>query len=161
MGGWGNKQRRKHSIRPAIVVFLQRGAGVKENFAIFFAEPIFAKGTNYTTNCLREDGPTALVVTTYPIYLIPHKDGPLALVAPSPGPGLEGGARPLTAPRSHKRPGAGPLIPERQAVGPTAWPLFPTHTCRGRCWGMGRGMDMGKSLGGSRGLGRSRVGPLP
>ena len=67
------------------------------------------------TNCQREDGPTALVVTTYPIYLIPHKDGPLALVAPGPGPALEGGARPLTAPGSHKRPGAGPLISERRA----------------------------------------------
>ena len=119
---------------------------------------------NYTTNCQREDGPTALVVTTYPIYLIPHKDGLLALVALGPGPALEGGARPLTAPGSHKRPGAGPLIRERRADGPTAWPLLPTHTthtCRGRCWGRGRGMGMGKSRGGSRGLGRSRVCLLP
>ena len=123
VGGWGNKQWGKHSIRPAIVVFLQRGAGAKKIlFVIFFAEPIFGKGTkpkiniflrlflrqnntldreliisanrdwhgNYTGNCQREDGPEALVVTTYPIYLIPHEDGPLSLVAPGPGPALEG-----------------------------------------------------------------------
>ena len=52
MGGWGNKQWGKHSIRPAIVVFLQRGAGAKYIFifAIFFAEPIFAKGTKPKVN---------------------------------------------------------------------------------------------------------------
>ena len=51
-GGWGNKQWGKHSIRPAIVVFLQRGAGAKNIFifAIFFAEPIFAKGTKPNIN---------------------------------------------------------------------------------------------------------------
>ena len=52
MGGWGNKQWGKHSIRPAIVVFLQRGAGAKNIFifAIFFSEPIFAKGTKPKIN---------------------------------------------------------------------------------------------------------------
>ena len=91
----------------------------------------------------------ALVVPTYPIYLIPHKDRPLALVARGPGPALEGGARALTAPGSHKRPGAGPLFPD----GPTTWPLFPTHTrhtCRGRCWGRGKhgyGQEQGREQG--------------
>ena len=50
-GGWGNKQWGKHSICPAIVVFLQRGAGAKKNFCdFFFAEPIFAKGTKPKIN---------------------------------------------------------------------------------------------------------------
>ena len=31
-GGCGNKQWGKHSIRPTIVVFLQRGAGAKKTF---------------------------------------------------------------------------------------------------------------------------------
>ena len=51
MGGWGNKQWGKHSIRPAIVVFLQKGAGAKNIFLrFFFAEPIFAKGTKPKIN---------------------------------------------------------------------------------------------------------------
>ena len=51
VGGWGNKQWGKHSIRPAIVVFLQRGAGAKKIiFVIFFAEPIFGKGTKPKIN---------------------------------------------------------------------------------------------------------------
>ena len=52
MGGWGNKQWGKHSIRPAIVVFLQRGAGAKNIFFVrfFFAETIFAKGTKPKIN---------------------------------------------------------------------------------------------------------------
>ena len=33
--GWGNKQWGKHSIRPAIVVFLQRGAGAKKKLRFF------------------------------------------------------------------------------------------------------------------------------
>ena len=41
VGGWGNKQWGKHSIRPAIVVFLQRG---KKNFAIFFCGTHFCEG---------------------------------------------------------------------------------------------------------------------
>ena len=49
--GWGNKQWGKHSIRPAIVVFLQRGTGAKKN-CDFFAEPIFAKGTKPKFNIL-------------------------------------------------------------------------------------------------------------
>ena len=52
VGGWGNKQWGKHSIRPAIVVFLQRGAGAKKNLRFFFAEPIFAKGTKPQINIL-------------------------------------------------------------------------------------------------------------
>ena len=51
--GWGNKQWGKHSIRPAIVVFLPRGAGAKKNILFlrfFFAEPIFAKGTKPKIN---------------------------------------------------------------------------------------------------------------
>ena len=45
-GGWGNKQWGKHSIRPAIVVFLQRGAGAKNIFifAIFFCGTHFCEG---------------------------------------------------------------------------------------------------------------------
>ena len=44
-GGWGNKQWGKHSIRPAIVVFLQRGAGAKKIFfAIFFCGTHFCEG---------------------------------------------------------------------------------------------------------------------
>ena len=41
--GWGNKQWGKHSIRPAIVVFLQRGAGAK-NFLRFFCGIHFCEG---------------------------------------------------------------------------------------------------------------------
>ena len=43
-GGWGNKQWGKHSIRPAIVVFLQRRAGAKKKFAIFFCRTHFCEG---------------------------------------------------------------------------------------------------------------------
>ena len=51
VGGCGNKQWGKHSIRPTIVVFLQRGAGAKKFFLrFFFAEPIFAKGTKPKIN---------------------------------------------------------------------------------------------------------------
>ena len=41
-GGGGNKQWGKHSILPAIVVFLQRGAGAKN---IFFCD--FFCGTHF------------------------------------------------------------------------------------------------------------------
>ena len=41
--GWGNKQWGKHSIRPAIVVFLQRGAGAKKNLR-FFCGTHFCEG---------------------------------------------------------------------------------------------------------------------
>ena len=43
VGGWGNKQWGKHSIRPAIVVFLQRGAGAKKN-CDFFCGTHFCEG---------------------------------------------------------------------------------------------------------------------
>ena len=44
-GGWGNKQWGKHSICPAIVVFLQRGAGaIKFCFVIFFCGTHFCEG---------------------------------------------------------------------------------------------------------------------
>ena len=51
-GGGGVRQQAggKHSIRPRTVVFVQRGAGAKKNFAIFFAEPIFAKGEEQKIN---------------------------------------------------------------------------------------------------------------
>ena len=45
------KQWGKHSIRPAIVAFLHRGARAKKFFfEFFFAEPIFAKGTKPKIN---------------------------------------------------------------------------------------------------------------
>ena len=42
-GGWGNKQWGKHSIRPAIVVFLQRGAGAKKNLRFFLRNPFLRR----------------------------------------------------------------------------------------------------------------------
>ena len=41
--GWGNKQWGKHSVRPAIVVFLQRGAGAKKKIAIFLRNPFLRR----------------------------------------------------------------------------------------------------------------------
>uniref|UniRef100_A0A7S4GAS5 Uncharacterized protein n=1 Tax=Eutreptiella gymnastica TaxID=73025 RepID=A0A7S4GAS5_9EUGL len=53
-GGWGNKQWGKHSIRPAIVGFLQRVAGAKKkNLPFFLRNPILrrAQSQNFNIFC--------------------------------------------------------------------------------------------------------------
>ena len=46
----GGKQWGKHSIRPAIVVFLQRGAGAKKNCDFFLRSPFLRRAQSQKKN---------------------------------------------------------------------------------------------------------------
>ena len=93
-------------------------------------------------------------MATYPIYLIPHKDGPLALVAPGPGPALEGGARPLTAPRMTQTAGRRALDsrkaggwPHRMALVPDTYHTYLQRQVLGQGQGHGYGQEQAREQG--------------